>query len=1259
MTTLQQLYEEQDAKTLTYRVIVAGADITYLVTGISWSFAVGEVPSATFTVPFDNMVSAIAEEAAVEIWVGFEDGFTSPMALVFGGGVINSVSARGVERVVECIQDGARRLNFPYYREISYEFDTVTAQEAATALLDLAGVPVYVVDLDPWLIGTAVPQTLKFSSYGDAINKVSTVDGSPWFALPSGQVRVEKRDPLPYDNPARTYYSGVLNGIVESQPAGISNPSALPRILELAKSFDRPGVNNFINIDGATLVTLGPNGEQNSDQIHEEVDGAPGVFANGAPWITTPPLFQPFTYNNELIDTNAKAFAVAERYYALKNRLIQNVSLSIPLDPMLFLCMTVKVVDPNTETNGLYFLQAYSCSLSDRGATSDLTLLGGPFAGTQGFASPFAEFRWTYQAMYSQIGGNNAVGGVPCQTGSADLNLGWQSSLAAKLCQDLPENTGDANKGGDRPTAQATVMIGFDATYSQDFDGVIASYAWADDQGNTATGPRVTFIYNPDDVSSIEMTLTVTDDTARTDSITKTVFTSAASRTPPNPAINDTNKGGGVASGDCTDGGDEEQGGSDPGGANGMALVYAVAAMCKAMMSKDNRTWNMLDKDDLGVGNFTHVDARATYADGSVTALFGTDEGDIVRTTDGAETGTVVRTGAGGDERITDISYDSKNCNSVSAMTNKGQILTSTDDGRTWANLRPRDGLTINKIIQVGDRKYFFGGDTGRPETLIRTSTDGGRTMTPVALQGSLLQAVRNAGAGNSISTASINDEKLLIGFSGGVSPHTWTNGNPIKNPADWSSASGITGNGVLSSAPGAGGDFIVSTEDGTFNTSDNENFTAGCATPQNDLYWEGLPGVYIGANDGGMSKIVDDTCGTMTPNPSFPDQTEIPGCAIIKKIKVIPEPRSSDPCGAWPANTDPGILTSTLLASQGVGGGSMSNSFVVPDLDGQLVLLLRINTDEDGIFDVTDDLAVQAIGAGDELKVVYSIVEARGQTINWSMTSGGGAINYTVYMITPSSTFVEVTAVNFQQFTNTASANTSITAPSDWVLSDRGIGFNNIPVTLATMQSPLFSLVGAELGRRLGQGDCNWAGGSSPGVFYIWNVGLRTRKKSISLHSVEGAHAGGYGSSPFLNGGPFSVLGPAAYDRVIVLSLTHSDPPTNNLTWHQYNAGGPVEVYYAYLAAGQSMNNIIVNNIAPFGEVGNPVALYIKPNSTDPIRGRVDYALDVQHTAISMYDFTNTPVIEECGGNYGLVVSGPDDGPATGGFDFIIPSTP
>lgn len=908
--TLRDLYDYQGAKTFVYRIIIAGADVTRRVANFEWGFARGEVPNATIVIPKSLMGPGIVEEAAVEIWVGYKVGFIQRMALVFGDGVIDSVSARGNMRFVQVVQNGARKLNYPYYREIGYDFDLVTAEESVIALLDLAGVNVYVVDLDPWLIGSAVPQRLHFSNYGEAINKVSTVDGSEWFALPSGQIRVEKRDPLPYDNYKRLYYSGHMNGINVTAPAGVPDPDVQPRIFEIAKDFDRSGVNNFINVDGAALVTIGPNGEQNSEQIHEEVDGLPGNFANGAPWITTPPLFQPFTYSNELIDTNAKAFTVAQRYFDLKNRLIEVVNLSIPLDPEIFLCMTVKVVDEDTDTNNLYFLNSYHCSVSPNGVQTDLELFGGPFAGTQGFAKPFAEFRWSYSATWKMQGQDLNSSG--CNGGN---DMGFLSNLGAKLCQDLPAATGDEDKGGDSPTTKTgQVFIGFDGTFSQDFDGEIVSWTWSDDQGHTGTGPQITFIYDPDVVSSVQVTLVVEDNSGRTDTITKTVYTGADHSTPEDPSLNDTTEGGGEAAGECSEGGDPDQGGDTP--PNGNFLVHAIAAECKAMMSSNNKDWNMLDKDDFPVGDFISVDVKYDPETEEVTALFGTDNGEIVKTTDGAQTGTVVHEGSNNQEEISDISFDPQDCGTVVAVTSLGQIIESTDMGNTWHPKLPRDGIRINKILFIDDVMYAFGGDTAKPDTLIRRSRDGGKTFSPVQIGGALGTAIRAAAPGGTIKNATVNDNGLIVGFRG-VSPISWT--TPDLDQQNWTPVAGLTGTETTAMAGGGEGG-VISTDDGTFTSDDSEDgFTEACPLVLNDVNWEGLPGTYVGVSDNEMSKIVDNSCGPMMPNEDIPDQTPLPGCARMRMHKIIVGPYP-------PAGADPNWPTSQAGATQWISAGFNSS---------------------------------------------------------------------------------------------------------------------------------------------------------------------------------------------------------------------------------------------------------------------------------------------------------------------------------------------
>ena len=684
VTTLQELIEEVDAKEAVFRVVIGGAQLPK-VTSITYNFAIGQSPAAQLTIPGRIwLTKAVREEAAVQIWFGYRSGFVYQERLVFGGAVVDSIGNNGADITVTCVMDGPRKLNYSYNRRISYNFDNVTAVESVTALLKLAGVANYAVNLDPWLIGTAVPQTIQFSTYGEAINKVSEVDGSPWYALPTGQVRVENRDPVPSSTYRRIYFTGVLTGPFESQPTGVTNASARPRINDITRDTKRDEVANFIEVDGAVVTTVGPNGEQNSDQIIETVDGASGQFPNGAYWIPTPPLFQDFTFSNELIDTNAKAFEVAERYFNLKNRLFEKLDITVPGDPDVFLGETVKIIDSTySGANSLYFVEGYSTNIDANGCTTTLNLTGGPESGTTGFAAPFAEFYWLYQALHSII---------PGQTDGTNLGPGAQ--LGGKLCEDVPaENNQDPEHSNDPFVDQRMVIIGLDASASQDFDGQVVSWDWSwKDQFNathTFSGVRQYLLINPELQTSVEVTLTVTDNSGRTDSITKNIYTDADRLNSPvdpfTPQQEDTPLGGGVTSGPCTNFfppygpyDDQEPG---PGGCEGMGLAYYVAAEEFAMGSVDNRIWHDLSNGTVGAsGLFISVGSGFNDKTGKSYAIFGTDQGEIVLTDDVCQTGELVFSVPGG-PAINCIWFDSQDAGVPAEGNNFG------NEGGTDANI--------------------------------------------------------------------------------------------------------------------------------------------------------------------------------------------------------------------------------------------------------------------------------------------------------------------------------------------------------------------------------------------------------------------------------------------------------------------------------------------------------------------------------------------------------------------------------------------
>ena len=662
--TLQQLIEEKDAKKAIVKIVIGGTELP-IWTSCTYSFEIGQVPTASITVPgLGNLPSAVQEEAAVDIRFGYKFGSVVIDKLVFGLGVVDAVGNNGSDIVITAVMDGPRKLSYSYNRRIAFDFDAVTANEAVTALLELAGVNSYAVDLDPWLIGTVVPYTaalgnqIQFSSYGDAINKVAEVDGSPWYAMPSGQVRVEKRDAVPSPTARRIYFTSILTGPIETIPRGITNLNARPRINDISKNKNRRDVANFIEVDGAVVVTLGPNGEQNSDQIKETVDGASGQFPNGAYWIPTPPLFQDFNFSNELIDTNAKAFEVCERYFDLKNRLFEELPISVPGDPDVFLGETVDVRDPvYSGTGSLYFVKGYSTTIDQSSCTTSLSLIGGPEAGVTGFAAPFADFVWSFDPLIS---------GGP----ENPIHLKPHTKPAAKLCEDKPTDSTPTDNTDDpiQSIDTAVVYIGLDGTVSEDFDGFIVSWVWtwtdSNNVNHTLNGPRQTIVVEPS--GSVNMTLTVTDNSGRTDSVTKNINTSVNTTNPPtfDPGMNDTPKGGGEGAGPCTEQpvfpnpyGQEDV----PGGeCNGLEIGFLIAGKSVAMGTVDNRIWHDLTKAAADIiGDFISVDAGVNNEAQTSTGIFGTSEGEIVRTVDNCVTGAKVFTVPGG-PRIECIHFDTQ-----------------------------------------------------------------------------------------------------------------------------------------------------------------------------------------------------------------------------------------------------------------------------------------------------------------------------------------------------------------------------------------------------------------------------------------------------------------------------------------------------------------------------------------------------------------------------------------------------------------------
>ena len=811
--TLTTLYETVDQKRLSYSVRVGGHLITSTIfVGAEWAFSFGQVPTCSIRI-----------RGATPAWVTFgasvevDVGYNGLVARVFTG-TVETPSADADGRTIEC-RGKSRLLEVPYKRLV-VTLTSIVASTAVTNLLASAGVTDRVVSLPAWTIGTVKAQTLEFQTYGEAVVKIAEVDGSPWYEMPSGQVRVDVRDPLPAPAVFRQYFSGQLTGVTYAQPAGVTNASARPRIVRCSHTTTPREVRNRITVRGAVIESIESDGSTTSDEIETACDGP-------SPWV--PVGFQEFSFSNELIDTVAKAASVCSRYYGLLNRLESRVSLAVEGDPELFLGATVEPIDPDySGVSGKWFVWSYRGAIDSGGFSTDMELRGGgPAAGTTPLMDPFACFHWR-NSTQTQPGGADTPG-----TGGA------------KYQQVVPAGTPGAPAAGGE-----AVIVTLDGACSSDPDGSIASYAWSDNAGHAGAGRVVTWVYNPAVVSSANVTLTVTDNDGRTDAITKQVSITSAATDP------DTGDPIGAAVNDSALGGGPIQ----------IPTIFCAAGN-NMMASQDGGvTWNDRTTAAAGAtGSFISVSSRLAEDYTSV-AIFGTTTGELHRTTDYCVTSTLVYTVPGG-PRVEAVWADVVDGGIWWASTNDGRVYRSPDEGVSWSLYHDfGDGFPLYAIATPGDGSLFvFGGDSGAPESLVRRDPGKTGVWQSMAVGGDLQAALLVAGAGhNVVAAASRELDDLAVLFDTGLTPRHFYTSDVFGDGSGWTQAVGLAAVAGVSLAPGylGAGELVAIVASLTsYYAADGINFAAGGAAPSqiNHLFWEsGQANVYIGAAAGGIVKTVD-----------------------------------------------------------------------------------------------------------------------------------------------------------------------------------------------------------------------------------------------------------------------------------------------------------------------------------------------------------------------------------------------------------------
>lgn len=468
MSSLDEVYTTRNFRTISRRVTIGGHQLP-TVYGAHWHFSRGTVPTCSIQIPNPVPSYVAAWAGGKRPLVKVEAGYNGFYETVFSGRV-ESPSPTATGLTIECV-GMSRNLEHVHQRQIEVEF-VGFANELVELLLQAAGITTYTVALPTWELGIIAPQTLKFSTYGDAINLIAQVDGGQWFELPDGRVVVGVFDPIPSASPSRSYYAATPVGMTET---GLPD-DVRPRVITIDFKEHPELVKNRVVVEGSTIKTTVDDIE-NRELIRAEVE-------NTSPWIAAPyPGHDDITIQNELIDDESKAVATAVRYFNMLNRLESVGAVQVPGDPLVRIGMTVFVDDPHySGITGNWFVESYSGEMSAAGFVTNLDgLRGGPSAGVAPLIHPFACFSWF-----------------------------------AQIRQMVPEGTGGIGADAER------IFIEFDGSCSFDPDGSIVSWTWTDDRGNVGTGRKISFAYalSP---TTVEVTLVVTDNDGFTDELVRTV----------------------------------------------------------------------------------------------------------------------------------------------------------------------------------------------------------------------------------------------------------------------------------------------------------------------------------------------------------------------------------------------------------------------------------------------------------------------------------------------------------------------------------------------------------------------------------------------------------------------------------------------------------------------------------------------------------------------------------------------------------------
>jgi hypothetical protein len=331
-------------------------------------------------------------------------------------------------------------------------FNGVLAQTAVEEIFNDVKITKRLIDMEVWTLGSVKPAVIDLKSPADAVQHIIDVDGHRMYELPSGTIVIRQLLEVPGPAPFRTYKT----------TAGTN-----PRILDISDDEDEDQVKKKVYVSGATIETT--DAEGNVTQVQIGGGDAP-IYAQTASddLVAGDPELYSMSYQNDLIDTEAKAAEVALRLLDKYHRVVERVTFVAPLDPQVQLAMTIGIEDAAvTGKIGRWFVNGYTHQWGMGQAETQFDLFGGDQSGTTGNVAPIADF------------------------------VAWQER----------ELFGTGEK----------LVVAFVST-SRDLDGEIVNYHWTDDyagggmdqQGASMT--MATRVYDPLVDTEVNITLVVTDD---------------------------------------------------------------------------------------------------------------------------------------------------------------------------------------------------------------------------------------------------------------------------------------------------------------------------------------------------------------------------------------------------------------------------------------------------------------------------------------------------------------------------------------------------------------------------------------------------------------------------------------------------------------------------------------------------------------------------------------------------------------------------